>query len=131
MKIHSLGVDVPDRQVDGRRAALADCLTHVQSFGFQLAEVSVPSLNVIFNGELIPQRAAAIRETLAPYDLRYSVHAPGRTNLAFGYDPDLEYRVLEASSALHPRHRRARPGLSQRLASFGCRPNRHGFLAKR
>ena len=96
MKIHSLGVDMPDTQVDGRRAALADCLTHVQSFGFQLAEVSVPSLNVIFNGELIPQRAAAIRETLAPYDLRYSVHAPGRTNLAFGYDPDLEFRVLEA-----------------------------------
>lgn len=96
MKVHSLGIDVPDGQIDGRRGALVDCLTRVQGLGFQLAELSIPSLNVIFNGELITQRLQAIRETLARFDLRYSVHAPGRSNLAFGSDPDLEYRVLEA-----------------------------------
>ena len=44
----------------------------------------------------IPQRAEAIKQAIAPFDLRYSVHAPGRTNLAFGADPGLEFRVLEA-----------------------------------
>ena len=96
MKVHSLGVDVPDGQVDGRRDALVDCLTQIQGLGFRLAELSIPSLNVIFNGQLIPRRLETVREIVARFDLRYSVHAPGRANLAFGSDPDLEYRVLEA-----------------------------------
>ena len=96
MKIHGLGVDAPDTQIDGRRQALVDCLTHVQGLGYSLAELSIPSLSVVINGELVPQRVEAIQRALAPFDLRYSVHAPGRTNLAFGSDPDLEYRVLES-----------------------------------
>lgn len=96
MKIHSLGVDIPDKQVDGRRQVLIDTLRRAQAAGFSLAELSIPSLNVIMNGELIPQRVESIREAIAPFDLRYSAHAPGRTNLAFGPDPELEYRVLAA-----------------------------------
>lgn len=96
MKVHGLGVDVPDGQVDGRRDALVDCLTQLQGLGFRLAELSIPSLNVIFNGQLIPRRLETVRKIVARFDLRYSVHAPGRTNLAFGSDPELEYRVLEA-----------------------------------
>ena len=96
MKVHGLGIDIPDQRVDGRRQVLVDALTQAQDLGFQLAELSIPSLNVIINGELIPQRAEAIKQVIAPFDLRYSVHAPGRTNLAFGRDPELEYRVLEA-----------------------------------
>lgn len=96
MRVHGLGIDIPDQRVDGRRQVLADALTQAQKTGFQLAELSIPSLNVIINGELIPQRAEAIKQAVAPFDLRYSVHAPGRTNLAFGRDPELEYRVLEA-----------------------------------
>ena len=61
-----------------------------------MAELGITGLNVIVNGELMPQRVAAIQEIIAPFDLRYSVHAPGRTNLAFGGDPALEYRVLES-----------------------------------
>ena len=96
MKVHGLGVDIPDTQVDGRRQVLTETLAEAQSAGYTLAELSLPSLNVIINGELIPQRVDAIRETLAPFELRYSVHAPGRTNLAFGPDLGMEYRVLEA-----------------------------------
>ncbi len=96
MRVHGLGIDIPDQRVDGRRQVLVDELTHAQNVGFSLAELSIPSLNVIINGELIPQRAETIKQAVAPFDLRYSVHAPGRTNLAFGRDPELEYRVLEA-----------------------------------
>ena len=96
MRIHGLGIDIPDTQVDGSRRVLVEALAHAQSLGFALAELSLPSLSVIMNGELIPQRAEAIKQAIAPFDLRYSVHAPGRTNLAFRPDPDMEYRVLEA-----------------------------------
>lgn len=97
MRIHRLGIDIPDMQVDGSRRVLVEALEQAQSLGFTLAELSIPSLNVIMNGELISQRVEAIQQAIAPFDLRYSVHAPGRTNLAFRPDPDLEYRVLEAS----------------------------------
>ena len=96
MKVHGLGIDIPDKLIDGRRQVLIDTLTHAQTVGFSVAELPIPGLNVIMNGELIPQRLEAVRKTIAPFDLRYSVHAPGRTNLAFGKDLDMEYRVLES-----------------------------------
>ncbi len=96
MKVGSIGVDIPDTYVDGSRQRLVESLRRAQDLGFQLAELSIPSLNVIFNGELIARRVDDIRQTIAPFDLRYSVHAPGRTNLAFGSDRDIEYQVLES-----------------------------------
>ncbi len=96
MKIHGIGTDIPDTQVDGSRRVLVEELAQAQSAGFALAELSLPSLNVIINGQLIPQRVAAIQQALEPFNLRYSAHAPGRTNLAFGPDTDMEFRVLEA-----------------------------------
>ena len=96
MKVHGLGIDIPDKRIDGSRQVLIDTLNHAQEVGFTLGELPIPGLNVIMNGELIPQRVEAVRQTIAPFDLRYSVHAPGRTNLAYGKDLDLEYRVLEA-----------------------------------
>ena len=96
MKVQGIGIDIPDNQVDGRRQVLIDTLKQARAAGFTLAELSIPSLNVIMNGELIPERVAAIQASIAPFDLRFSVHAPGRTNLAFSQDLGLEYRVLEA-----------------------------------
>lgn len=96
MKIHGLGINVPDNVIDGRRQVLVDWLSNVERVGYSVAELSIPSLNVIFNGELIRSRLEAVRRSIARFDLRYSVHAPGRANLAFGSDPDLEYRVLES-----------------------------------
>ncbi|MDE2820598.1 MAG: sugar phosphate isomerase/epimerase [Chloroflexota bacterium] len=96
MKIQGLGIDIPDKHVDGRRQVLIDTLTQAQAVGFSVAELPIPGLNVIMNGELIRERVEAILEIIAPFDLRFSVHAPGRTNLAFGKDLDMEFRVLEA-----------------------------------
>jgi len=90
MKIHGLGIDIPDKQVDGRQQVLIDTLTQAQAVGFSVAELPIPGLNVIMNGELIRERVEAILEIIAPFDLRFSVHAPGRTNLAFGQDHDMD-----------------------------------------
>jgi sugar phosphate isomerase/epimerase len=79
-----------------REQALVDYLADAQAAGYRLVELSVPVMNVIINGELIPQRVAHIKAALDRFDLRYSVHAPNRTNLAYGRDPEQDYRVLEA-----------------------------------
>ncbi len=96
MKIHGLGIDIPDKHIDGRRQVLTDTLARAQRAGFSGAELPIPGLNVIMNGELIQERVEAVLQAIAPFDFRYSVHAPGRTNLAFGKDHDMECRVLEA-----------------------------------
>ena len=96
MKIHGLGINIADDYVDGRRQRLINSLTRAQRLGYTVAELGITGLNVIFNGELIAQRVEAVLESIAPFDLRYSIHAPGRANLAFGKFPDLEYRVLES-----------------------------------
>ena len=97
MKIHHLGVDAPDNFIDGREGRLVEALSQAQSAGFTLAELSIPSLSVIINGELVSRRLETIRQCIAPFDLKYTVHAPGRTNLAFGRNFELEYKVLESS----------------------------------
>ena len=43
-----------------------------------------------------PGLSQNVRNVLDRYDLRYTLHAPNRTNLAFGYDRDLDYAVLQA-----------------------------------
>jgi len=96
MKIHGFGIDIPDKHIDGRGQVLVDTLTQAQTVGFSVAELPIPGLNVIMNGELIRERVETILGIIAPFGLRFSVHAPGRTNLAFGVDLDMECRVLEA-----------------------------------
>ena len=96
MKVRGLGIDISDSIIVGRRQGLIDTLTQAAALGFDLGELPIPGLNVVINGELIPQRVEAVRQVTEQFDLRWSVHAPGRTNLAFGPDPALEYRVLEA-----------------------------------
>ncbi|MCY4017820.1 MAG: sugar phosphate isomerase/epimerase [Chloroflexi bacterium] len=96
MKIHGLGINIADDYVDGRQGRLSDRLRLAERVGYTVAELGITGLNVIINGELIRERVEAIQQAMAPFDLRYSVHAPGRSNLAFCHDPPLEYRVLQA-----------------------------------
>lgn len=94
MNVNTIGVSVGAG--DGHLAQLNLALKYAQDSGFELVELSVSPLNLIINGRLIPELSEGIRNVLARYDLRYTVHAPNRTNLAFGYDRVLDYSVLLA-----------------------------------
>src|SRR5690606_17628213 len=63
---------------------------------YELVELGVSTLNLIINGQLIPELSEKVQEVLRRYDLRYTVHAPNRTNLAYGYDLPLDYAILQA-----------------------------------
>ena len=97
MEIHGFGKDASDNYVDGSLDRLEAMLTYTEKLGYDLAEVSVPGLLAVANGKLLPQRVRRIKEVLSRYSLRYSVHAPGRSNLAYGYDHVLEKSVIRAS----------------------------------
>jgi sugar phosphate isomerase/epimerase len=96
MKINGFGKDISDNFVDGHMSRLREYLSYVQQMGFDVAELGVSGLNVIINGRLFPEQVERVKAVLADYPLRYTVHAPNRTNLAFRRDTALEKAVLTA-----------------------------------
>ena len=80
----------------GHLAQLDTALKYAQDCGYELVELGVSTLNLIINGQLIPELSEKVQEVLRRYDLRYTVHAPNRTNLAYGYDLPLDYAILQA-----------------------------------
>ncbi len=96
MKIMGIGKDISDGYVDGRRDRLETFLAYVQELGYAIGELGISGLNVIVNGKLMPKQVETIRAVLSNYNLRYTVHAPNRTNLAYGCDLDMEKSILRA-----------------------------------
>lgn len=97
MKINGIGKDVSDGYIDGRLERLEQCLIYYSELGYTVAELPITGLSVVVNGKLFQPRVMRVQEILEKYDFRYTVHAPNRTNLAYGYNHDLEKSVLEAS----------------------------------
>lgn len=97
MKIHGIGKDVSDGYIDGRLERLEQCLQYYAELGYTVAEVPITGTSVVVNGKLLESRVKRVADILAKYDFRYTVHAPNRTNLAYGSHHDLEKSVLTAS----------------------------------
>jgi sugar phosphate isomerase/epimerase len=81
----------------GSLERLANDLTYFQECGFDGVEISVDGLDAVIGGRLERSRVNQIRAITEDFDFVYTVHPPGRMNLAFppqgsGAEPDL---VLE------------------------------------
>ena len=96
MNITEIGKDIPDRYVAGRLDRLKTFLAYIDELGYALGELSITGLNVIIDGKLMPNRVKQVQHVLAGFPLKYTVHAPRRMNLAFGYDLDREKAVFRA-----------------------------------
>lgn len=90
------GIGVSVGASNGHLSELKQALDYAQSAGYPLVEIGLSSLNLIINGRLIPRLRDDVANLLKQYDFHYTLHAPNRTNLAFGYDLTLEYAILEA-----------------------------------
>jgi sugar phosphate isomerase/epimerase len=97
MKVHGLGKDVGDNYIVGRLSRLEESLTYYQQLGYTVAEVPITGLNVVVNGQLLSHRVKMVKEVLSRFPFIYTVHGPNRTNLAYGYNHELEKSVLRAS----------------------------------
>lgn len=94
MDIKAIGISIGAQ--NGYLSELVRALDYAQESGYELVEIGLSSLNLIINGRLIPELSRGVRDVLGRYDFRYTIHAPNRTNLAFGHDLELDYAVLSA-----------------------------------
>jgi sugar phosphate isomerase/epimerase len=94
MQITGIGIDAKTGPIIEDIAAE---LVYFQECEFDIVELSVHDVDVMFNGRLHPARLDAIAALVRQFDFSYTVHAPDRLNLAFGSDPDLEKDVFAAS----------------------------------
>ncbi len=96
MNIRGIGKDVSGGYVSGHLDRLESMLSYYKKLGYDVAELGITGLNVIINGSLSHPRLNQIKELLARFPFRYTVHAPNRTNLAYGANHELEQSVLLA-----------------------------------
>ena len=94
MDIKAVGISIGAS--NGYLSELEKALDYAQESGYTLVEIGLSSLNLIINGRLIPELSKQVRDLLARYEFHYTIHAPNRTNLAFGHDLALDYAVLSA-----------------------------------
>ncbi len=66
---------------DGDLSRLDARLAHMVAIGCTGAEITAVGLDAVVDCRLIPDRVAQLRETMAQYDLAYSMHAPIAINL--------------------------------------------------
>ena len=122
MRIHGIGIDIPDTQVDGSRRVLVGELERAQSLGFTLAELSIPSLSVIMRMAIwypAARRAQFGRRSRpSTCDIRFTRRGGATWHLAG--TPSWNIACLKPACASPARLARAYPGVSQRIAGIGC-----------
>jgi sugar phosphate isomerase/epimerase len=67
----------------GSLARLEEELAACQAAGFDGIELSIDGLDVMVGGRLVPRLVDRVRAVTERFDLIYTVHDPGRLNLAF------------------------------------------------
>jgi sugar phosphate isomerase/epimerase len=83
MKIRHIGIAVGVGAGPRPFAQLEQSLEFMRGQGFAMVEVSITGLRLILNGQVQPREVANFCAVLRNFDLRYSIHAPNRLNLAY------------------------------------------------
>jgi sugar phosphate isomerase/epimerase len=83
MDITGICINGDVERLDGNLERLAEDLAYFQQCGFDGVEISVDGLDAIICGRLERSRVDRIRAITEQFDFVYTVHPPGRMNLAF------------------------------------------------
>lgn len=100
MQINAIGLAVGVSAGKGRMQRLEEALAHVQSLGYELVELSISSLGIIFDGAVRQEVLADLVGVTRNFPLRYSVHGLNRLNLAYDSRHDLCRRIMAAQIAV-------------------------------
>ncbi len=95
--MQEVGAKIDEMMIDRSLPNLKRGLDVLREHQFRAVELPVHGIEVIRNGRLDYPRVMAVRELLADYDFRYSVHSPDPINLMDPSDTDLHVAVLKAS----------------------------------
>jgi sugar phosphate isomerase/epimerase len=72
-------------------------LAHFERVGFDYVEIPVHGVDAILNGRLNPRQVRRIKEVLAKFDLKYTVHCSNWLNLMDADEFPLHKSIFEAS----------------------------------
>jgi sugar phosphate isomerase/epimerase len=95
--MQELGAKIDETMIDRSLPRLKAGLDVLRDNEFRAVELPVHGLDAIRNGRLDYARVMHVRELLADYDFRYSVHSPDPLNLMDEDDQELHIAVLKAS----------------------------------
>ena len=95
-----LSTNIHDAHLDGNLGKLPAALERIVAAGLQGAELSIPGLDALRNGQLDRRRVQEACAILADFPLTYSFHAPDALDLMDRDEPLLQRQVLGASLEL-------------------------------
>lgn len=95
--MQELGAKIDETMIDRSLPRLKTGLDVLREHEFTAIELPVHGLDAIKNGRLDYAQVMHVRELLADYDFRYSVHSPDPVNLADQDELDLHVAVLKSS----------------------------------
>lgn len=96
MQINHIGIAGGVGLGPRKLAQLEQMLDFFQGQGFTMIELGVTGLGVIINGAVRQRELAEVAAVLRNFDLRYSLHAPNRLNLAYDARHELCRQIMRS-----------------------------------
>ena len=96
IQVEAIGLAVGVSAGHRRMQRLEEALDAARRSGYGLAELSMSSLGLIFDGEIHQQALADLVAVTRNVDLRYTVHGLNRLNLAYDTRHALSRRIMAA-----------------------------------
>ncbi len=97
MAIKGIGINAHSARLGGSLEMLERDLAYFQRLGFDYVEIPVHGVDAVLNGRLNLRHVKRVKEVLARFPLKYTVHCPDLLNLMDAEDFAMHRSVFEAS----------------------------------
>ena len=81
MSIKGIGINAHSPRINGNIELLKRDLAYFKKIGFDYVEIPVDGIDGVINGELNFENVKRVKEALRKYNLKATIHSPGRLNL--------------------------------------------------
>jgi len=100
MRVKGIGINAHPARIDGDVRRLEADLKFFQEVGYDYVEVPADAIDVIFCGKLNRGRLRLLKEVLAQFKFRYTLHAPLALDLRARDDYELQLDLFSSSLEL-------------------------------
>gem|GEM_PF-503307 len=93
--VRLIGINIDTKRLSGSEEKFKEELEKFECLGFDCVEIPPAGLDVIFNGEIVPERLNRIAQVLKRSSLKFTVHGPDPVDLTSDRKEDLQ--ILSAT----------------------------------